>query len=141
MSWYQPADSAHHQIKVKGSRFIADIFPIASEAEAQEFLKQIQKREHAATHHCFAWRLGIDDSEIFRMNDAGEPVGTAGKPIYNHLAGTKITNSIAIGTRYFGGIKLGNGGLIRSYVGVVQATLITLKTIPFLHCTKLTCRV
>ncbi len=141
MSWHQPVESAHHQIKVKGSRFIADIFPITSESEAQAFLGQIQKREHAATHHCFAWRLGIGDAEIFRMNDAGEPAGTAGKPIYNHLVGTEITNIIAIVTRYFGGIKLGKGGLIRAYGGVVRETLATLKTKPFIPLTKLTCTV
>ncbi|NQV15384.1 YigZ family protein [bacterium] len=125
--WFQPAESCQHSTKVKASRFIADIFPVKSEDEIQNYLKLIKKREYNANHHCFAWRLGVHDDEIWRISDDGEPAGTAGKPIYLVLAGANLTNVLVVVTRYFGGTKLGKGGLLRAYGGVVQEALLLLK--------------
>ena len=125
--YFQITKAVQHQVKIKASRFLLDMHPIQSEAEAKAILESVRKREYNANHHCYAWRLGIGDDEIWRSNDDGEPAGTAGKPIYQVLEGANITNVMAIVTRYFGGVKLGKGGLIRAYSGVVQEAL------PLLH--------
>jgi len=125
--WFQPIDTCQHQTKIKASRFIADIFPVKHVENVQALLSEISKREYTANHHCFAWRLGIGDEEIWRVSDDGEPAGTAGMPIYQVLAGANITNVLAVVTRYFGGTKLGKGGLMRAYGGVVQEALPQLK--------------
>lgn len=139
MSFFQPTVPIRHELKVKGSRFIADILPIHTEDEALEILGTIRKREHGASHHCYAFCLGTGDSAIFRVNDNGEPAGTAGKPIYSVLTGAGLTNVLAVVTRYFGGTKLGKGGLIRAYGGVVQEALVTLKVEKFIPMAELTC--
>ena len=140
MTYYQPIASNQSELKVKGSRFIADIFPIQSEAEALELIGAIRKREHSASHHCYAFSLGTGDRALFRMNDDGEPAGTAGKPIYSALCGANLVNTLAVVTRYFGGTKLGKGGLIRAYSGVVQEAIITLKVEKFIPMAELTCQ-
>ncbi len=105
---------ARSEIKVKGSRFIAEVFPVASEDEASAIIDEIKRREHAATHHCTAYRLG-PGGEVFRYNDDGEPSGTAGLPILRQIEGRDLTNTLLVVTRYFGGTKLGTGGLARAY--------------------------
>lgn len=139
MTYHQPLAAIQHELKVKGSRFIADIFPIQSEAEALEKLEAVRKREHGATHHCYAFSLGTGDDLVHRVNDDGEPAGTAGKPIYAVLAGAGITNVLAVVTRYFGGTKLGKGGLIRAYGGVVQEALPLLRTEKFIPMIVMSC--
>ncbi len=137
--WFQPTDVGEHQTKIKASRFIADIFPVKNEDEIQNYLSEVKKREYTANHHCFAWRLGIGDDEIWRVSDDGEPAGTAGKPIYQALVGANITNILAIVTRYFGGTKLGKGGLMRAYGGVVQETLPLVRKKAFIPRVRLVC--
>lgn len=141
MSYHQPIATCQHELKVKGSRFIADIFPVKSEAEAMERLDSVRKREHGATHHCYAFVLGTGDDLLHRVNDDGEPAGTAGKPIYAVLAGAAITNVLVVVTRYFGGVKLGKGGLIRAYGGVIQAALPMLRTEKFIPQVMMSCEV
>lgn len=141
MTFLQPTTPNQSELKVKGSRFIADIFPIHSEEEAIEIIGTIRKREHSASHHCYTYLLGTGDQAVFRVNDDGEPAGTAGKPIYTVLAGANLTNVLAVVTRYFGGTKLGKGGLIRAYGGVVQAAIVTLKVEKFVPMSELTCSV
>lgn len=141
MTYHQPVASAQHELKVKGSRFIVDIFPVKSEAEALEQLEGVRKREHGATHHCFAYVLGTGNELVHRVNDDGEPAGTAGKPIYAVLAGAGMTNVLAVVTRYFGGVKLGKGGLIRAYGGVVQEALPLLRTEKFIPTVRMSCQV
>ena len=102
------------EIKVKGSRFLAEAVPVDSEAVAEAAIAEIRKREHAATHHCTAYRIG-SAAEIFRYNDDGEPSGTAGQPILRQIEGRDVTNTLVVVTRYYGGTKLGTGGLIRAY--------------------------
>jgi uncharacterized YigZ family protein len=125
--WYQLTERGQHQIKIKASRFIADALPIKHEDEVPALLNEIKKREYTANHHCFAWRLGVGDDEVWRVSDDGEPAGTAGKPIHQILVGANLTNLLIVVTRYFGGTKLGKGGLIRAYGGVVQELLPQLK--------------
>lgn len=99
---------------VDKSRFISTIAPIASEAEAQAFIARINKEFWDATHNCTAFAIG-PKQEIQRSSDNGEPSGTAGKPMLEVLKKTGLTNAVIVVTRYFGGIKLGAGGLIRAY--------------------------
>ena len=137
--WYQPGQICQHQTKIKASRFIADIYPVKNEDEIQSFLSLLKKREYTANHHCFAWRLGVGDDENWRVSDDGEPAGTAGMPIYHVLVGANITNVLAVVTRYFGGTKLGKGGLMRAYGGVVQETLPLVKRRGFIPSVTLEC--
>ncbi len=103
------------EIKIKGSRFIGRAFPCQSEDEAEGILSSIRKKYYDATHHCFAYRVGSRNDQKFRYSDAGEPSGTAGKPIYDQIVGKDLTNVVLIVTRYFGGTKLGTGGLTHAY--------------------------
>lgn len=102
------------EIKIKGSRFIAEAMPVSTEVDAVSEIEQIKKREFSATHHCTAFRVEPDGS-IFRYNDDGEPGGTAGLPILRQIDARGLTNTLVVVTRYFGGTKLGTGGLIRAY--------------------------
>jgi uncharacterized YigZ family protein len=106
---------ARVEIRVKGSRFIGEAFPVAGVEEALERLEEVRKREHAATHHCYAYQVGLSSGRDFRYSDDGEPQGTAGKPIYDIVSGSGLTNVLVVVTRYFGGTKLGAGGLVRAY--------------------------
>lgn len=98
----------------KKSRFISYAQPVYSEEEALQFLASIRKKHYDATHNCYAYILG-ESMNIQRSSDDGEPSGTAGVPILEVLKKEELTNSIVIVTRYFGGIMLGAGGLIRAY--------------------------
>ena len=100
--------------KEKGSRFISYLFPVYSEKEVKERLEEIRKKEHSARHHCYAYILNPDKSAQ-RSNDDGEPSSTAGKPILGQIQSNNLTNILIIVVRYFGGVKLGAPGLIRSY--------------------------
>ena len=100
--------------KEKGSKFISYLFPVYSEEEVKEKLEEIRKKEHAARHHCYAYILNSDKSAQ-RANDDGEPSSTAGKPILGQILSNNLTNILIIVVRYFGGVKLGVPGLIRSY--------------------------
>lgn len=106
---------SRHETKVKGSRFLAESEPVASVEEVRTALERIRKREHAAAHHCYAYRVGLFDRMSFKYSDDGEPSGTAGRPIYDVISGHKVTNILIVVTRYFGGTKLGTGGLARAY--------------------------
>ena len=118
--------------KEKGSKFIAYAFPVYSEDEVKEKLEEVKKLEHSARHHCYAYILHPDKSAQ-RANDDGEPSSTAGKPILGQILSNDLTNILIIVVRYFGGVKLGIPGLIRSYKtaasdAISKATIIT-KTI------------
>lgn len=103
------------ETKVKGSRFIGEVFEVPSVEQAMAKLDEVRKREYSATHHCYAYIVGLDREEAFKYSDDGEPGGTAGRPIYDVVGGTEITNVLCVVTRYFGGTKLGTGGLVRAY--------------------------
>lgn len=110
------------EIVEKKSRFIADLRPVESEAEALAFLEETKKKHWDARHNCYAWIIG-KQGEMKRCSDDGEPSQTAGKPMLDVLEGEGVTNVCAIVTRYFGGTLLGTGGLVRAYSGAVQAGL------------------
>lgn len=111
-----------HEIEIKKSRFLTYLIPIESEADFQEELAAIRKEHYKATHHCQAFILG-DDSMIQRMSDDGEPAGTAGVPMLEVLKQENLTYVMAVVVRYFGGVKLGSGGLIRAYSNAVSEAL------------------
>jgi len=116
----KPAES---EIKIKGSRFIGQVFKCDSEPQAVSILESVRKKFYDATHNCFAYRIGSDNDALFRYSDDGEPSGTAGKPIYDRIEGHNLTNLILIVTRYFGGTKLGTGGLTRAYSEAARSVL------------------
>ena len=104
--------------EIKKSRFICHLRRISNEEEGREYIAQIKKKHHKANHSCSAMIVG-DDGQIKRSRDDGEPSGTAGVPMLTVLEKQGLTNVVAVVTRYFGGIKLGAGGLIRAYSGSV----------------------
>ncbi|AMK15356.1 YigZ family protein [Methanobrevibacter olleyae] len=106
-------------IDIKKSQFICRLFPAQNEKEAKEIIKEISEKYKDATHNCTAYL--VSDGEAY--DDDGEPGGTAGRPMLNVLKKNKIENTVAIVTRYFGGIKLGAGGLVRAYSKSVLETL------------------
>jgi len=100
--------------KEKGSKFIAFAYSIDSEEAIKEKIVSIRKQYHDARHHCFAWRLGAD-MERYRVNDDGEPSGSAGKPILGQIQSQNLTDILVVVIRYFGGTLLGVGGLMNAY--------------------------
>jgi uncharacterized YigZ family protein len=100
--------------KEKGSKFIAFAYPVYSEDDIKEALAEVRKSHHSARHHCYAWRLG-HEKKHYRANDDGEPSNSAGKPILGQVQSFDLTNVLIVVVRYFGGIKLGVGGLITAY--------------------------
>lgn len=108
-------ESKKVKLKEKGSIFIACAFPVSSEDEVKPCIDGIKKELFDATHHCFAFRIGKGNDEIVRYSDAGEPRGTAGKPIFTAIQFKNLTDLLVVVTRYFGGVKLGMGGLSRAY--------------------------
>lgn len=110
------------QEEIKKSRFICHIKRVTTEDEAREFINTIKKEHYKATHNCSAFILG-ERSEMKRSSDDGEPSGTAGVPMLGVLENHQLTNVCAVVTRYFGGIKLGAGGLIRAYAGTVALAI------------------
>lgn len=124
--------NGEHQIEIKKSKFICYLFRIESEEQAKEYIAKIKKEHYKANHNCSAYMLG-ENFEIQRSSDDGEPSGTAGVPMLEVLKKNQLQNTLAIVTRYFGGIKLGAGGLIRAYstsvsealkeIGIVQGKL------------------
>jgi uncharacterized YigZ family protein len=103
------------EIDVKKSRFIGLLASVNTEQEAIEFLRNVRSEFPGATHHCYAFIIGSGAKKIFRSNDDGEPANSSGKPILSAIESSGLQNLICVVVRYFGGIKLGIGGLIRAY--------------------------
>lgn len=120
-SYSIPAAATEAEFRDRGSVFLAVISPVASEEEAREGLAGVERRFPDATHHCWAWRLGAEGRE--RASDAGEPAGTAGKPMLQVLRGAQISDVLAVVVRWFGGTKLGKGGLARAYAAAMRQAL------------------
>ena len=110
------------QEEIKKSRFICHIKRVTTEDEARNFIQAVKKEHYKATHNCSAFILG-ERSEMKRSSDDGEPSGTAGVPMLGVLENHQLTNVCAVVTRYFGGIKLGAGGLIRAYAGSIALAI------------------
>ena len=101
--------------KEKGSKFIGYAFPVKSVNSVKKYLVGLKKEHNSARHFCYAYRIGVNQDEVYRYNDDGEPNNSAGKPIYGQLLSNEITNVLVVVVRYFGGTKLGVGGLITAY--------------------------
>lgn len=119
---YRIKQAFNHTIEIEKSKFITYLARVFSEEEAKEYITRIQKMHPNANHHCYAFVIG-EHNEIQRSNDNGEPSGTAGVPMLESLRKNNMQDTLAITVRYFGGIKLGAGGLIRAYSKSVSQAL------------------
>ena len=108
-------ENTSYEIVEKKSKFIANLFYVQSEEEAEEIIKQLKKKYYDARHNCYAYNILTSEGTIARSSDDGEPSGTAGAPMLNLLKKNELVNVLVIVTRYFGGILLGTGGLVRAY--------------------------
>ena len=118
-----PAREARAEIEVLNSRFIASAAPAFSVEEAREFIARVKSEFPDASHHVPAFLIGSGASVTAHSSDAGEPAGTAGRPALVVLQGSGLGDVVVVVTRYFGGIKLGTGGLVRAYTDAVKAVL------------------
>jgi len=108
--------------KEKGSKFYGYAFPVSSEEDVKECLENLQKQHNSARHFCYAWQIGTEDIS-YRANDDGEPNNSAGLPIYGQIQSFEVTNILIVSVRYFGGTKLGVGGLISAYKNSAKLAL------------------
>lgn len=133
----QLADMIRYEaVPTKGSRFIVSGGPVEDEPSAQAMLRSVAEEMPDANHHCWAWRIAVPSIE--RAGDDGEPSGSAGRPILAQLSGNDLVNSAVIVTRYFGGTKLGVGGLVRAYGGAAGEAIAGARTVPWELRTQLT---
>ena len=110
--------------KEKNSKFFGYAFPVSSEGEAKEHLEDLKKKHHSARHWCYAWQIGKEEENYhYRANDDGEPSNSAGMPIYGQIQSFDVTDVLIVVVRYFGGVKLGVGGLISAYKTAAQMAL------------------
>ncbi len=116
-------DSEFEIEKIKGSRFIALVSQVENKEDIEEKLVEIKKKYPSARHYCYAYVLGYSEARKTKFSDDGEPSGTAGKPILSVLSGSRATNMLLTVVRYFGGIKLGTGGLIKAYSEAAKAII------------------
>lgn len=122
---------------VKGSRFIAFAFPVTSEEDIQIKIRVIKSLHPKARHWCYAWKLGTKQIQ-FRIQDDGEPSGTAGRPIYQQIESKQLSNVLVVVVRYFGGILLGTGGLIKAYKEAAKSCLDAVQPIPLISFIEIT---
>lgn len=111
-----------YESEIKRSRFRCALAPAGSQEAAEEFVRAVRKEHPGATHNCFAYVIG-PDGRLHRASDDGEPGGTAGTPMLQVLLGREVRDTVAVVTRYYGGVQLGAGGLARAYGGAVSAAL------------------
>ena len=125
MDTYKTIASSVQEVifKEKSSKFLGYAFPVTSEEEIKAHLEEVKKAHFSARHWCYAWQLGYGTDQRYRANDDGEPNNTAGIPIYGQIQSFELTNILVIVVRYFGGIKLGVGGLVQAYKTTAQLTL------------------
>ncbi len=126
------AAPAEATLRERSSRFLAFAWPVTNEDQVKEYLEPLRKKYYDATHHCYAWRIG-PRGESWRVNDDGEPSGTAGRPILGQMLSVEVTDCMIVVVRYFGGTKLGVPGLIAAYkdaaTEVLAASEIVLRTV------------
>lgn len=121
---YKTIEKASEPIlyKDRNSKFFGYAFPVSSEEDVKNYLENLKKEHHAARHCCYAYQLGIE-TILYRANDDGEPNNSAGMPIYGQIQSFELTNILIVVVRYFGGVKLGVGGLINAYKTAAQMIL------------------
>lgn len=117
------------EFKDRGSKFIGLVFPVTDTNDIKKYLQEVKKEHPKATHHCFAWRLGTDGNQ-FRVNDDGEPSGSAGRPILAQIDSRGVTNVLVVVVRYFGGTLLGVPGLVNAYK---SAAALCLQIVPLVQ--------
>jgi len=122
-----------YEENIKKSRFIGVLIPCASESDIQNALKQLHQNHPHANHIAFAYRIKTGNGYLSRYHDAGEPGGTAGKPIFQHIEGKALINVLLAVVRYFGGIKLGAGGLTRAYGNAAKQVIEIAELNPFVE--------
>ncbi|WP_199097915.1 YigZ family protein [Dyella sp. ASV21] len=128
---YSLATACQHGEDIKKSRFLAQAAPVQTPEQALAFVRQVS--DLAATHNCWAYRIGQD----YRFNDDGEPGGTAGRPILQAIEGQGIDRAVVVVTRWYGGIKLGAGGLVRAYGGTAAECLRRAERLPIVPMARL----
>ena len=121
---------------IKKSRFIGMLIPCLTESDVAKNLRHCQVLHPSASHIAFAYRIKTSNGLISRFNDAGEPSGTAGKPIFQHLEGKELVNVLLAVIRYFGGTKLGAGGLTRAYGNTAKQVIEIAELHPFIRCVE-----
>lgn len=127
--YFTIAQKGQAEYKDRGSRFLAFAYPVAAVEEVKPILDELKKEHPKASHYCFAYKIGLDGDQ-FRVNDDGEPSGTAGKPIFGSIESKQLTNILIVVVRYFGGTLLGVPGLINAYK---SAAVLVLQTIPVIQ--------
>ena len=129
------------EVKIKGSRFIGHALPTESVDFCETLISQHRRKYHDATHVCYGYCVGVGDTAVARTSDAGEPHGSAGAPILRVIRGQDLTNILVIVVRYFGGTKLGIGGLIQAYTKTAQTVLENAELTPHTITTTLQFRI
>lgn len=114
--------------KDRGSKFLGYAYPIQREVEVKTILENLKSQHHKARHWCYAWQIGVENMQ-YRVNDDGEPNNSAGQPIYGQILSKELTNVLVVVVRYFGGTKLGVGGLVNAYKTSAQIALESSKII------------
>ncbi len=127
-SYNVPIGTAEYKITIKGSKFIGYCGSATDETAAMEFVKARSRQRHNATHNCWAYRVGDPAAPIERSSDEGEPLGTAGRPMLEQLVRFNLIGVALVVSRWFGGTKLGRGGLVRAYSDCATETLKLLET-------------
>ncbi len=120
--YYTISTASEGLYKEKGSKFLSFAFPVSSEEEIKRNLERVKKQYYDARHYCYAWMMGMDQQR-WRANDDGEPAHSAGDPILGQIRSMELTNTLVIVVRYFGGTKLGVGGLINAYRTAAESAL------------------
>jgi uncharacterized YigZ family protein len=122
---YKTIDTPSEEVlfKDRNSKFFGYTFPVSNEDDIKQHLEALKKSHHSARHWCYAWQLGKSEPFRFRANDDGEPSNSAGMPIYGQIQSFEVTNILIVVVRYFGGTKLGVGGLINAYRTGAQLAL------------------
>ena len=133
-----PAGPVDRELLINKSRFITWLRPVASREQAMAVIDQARARYPDASHHCYAYLLGNPASAQAAMNDDGEPSGTAGKPIFNVIQHKGMSDVLVVVSRYFGGVKLGAGGLVRAYAAAAEAVLAEVERVESVP--QVTCR-
>ena len=128
MEYSMLSKGASAEIVEKKSRFIATVRPVSSEEEAQSFVEEMKKKYYDARHNCWAYSIG-PLGETSKCSDDGEPSGTAGRPMLEVISGSQIRNIAVVVTRYFGGVLLGTGGLVRAYQAATKEALLLCETV------------
>ena len=121
--YFSIASESQASIREKASKFMAFAFPVVSEEEVKSQLELLRKKYYNANHHCYAYRIGHPENAIYRINDDGEPSGSAGRPINGQLLSRNLSDLLVVVIRYFGGTKLGIPGLIQAYKSAASDAL------------------